>query len=673
MADVTRKIGTNIWYNETKGVFYSDLPIGEFSVAAYGGVNEAYYAIGRAKAVHLQKKTGKSYVAVQRQYAAEAEYLGLSDPQPAITADVMREDKRVQRGRVAVDQMLQPLQSVTYFYEKPKKFESAPLTFSLEEAVELGLITREEAHQRREAGFTEAYSRWLKDPRAQQQYHKRREAHFSEQYEKILEAAGGREVHFDPKIGGYFWFIEEEPKKGKGIPGPGMGAREGSLGDVLQQAGAKLLDVEEGFFKSLTQPGREIIKEWDKESKELISKQNLVGGIWPYLGARGAQAVYGIFDALTFPIRPKKWGEAIGGLMSLGTSKAARAELGRYVAEDPFRFSVDIGSAVAGGYLFGKVASKVLDATLGPQKGVKEYVSVDTQIVRPRKITTRTPSRVKPRVIKDPSKVLHQKFKGWDRLPVDIEKSASEWFAGKLLGGRAADVLIQEPTRYIYKPRIDTVYGFKKVLAMKPRVIKSSYFVPSTRLMKDFYTVLHPAKDILPSFFAGLGGLSRVVTYPFDLAKIQPPTQKLEQAFKMKDFSITQPKLKEVSASFPQKTKITPIVDLTQWISQPTKITQVVVQDITQDVVQKITPIQIIDPIVIPPPKPPTQKTPQKPPPVPTYWLPSLVSGTGKPSDVMDFVFGAPKKRKGQKQLYTGEQRRFLEADVKKILKRMGF
>lgn len=109
------------------------------------------------------------------------------------------------------------------------------------------------------------------------------------------------------------------------------------------------------------------------------------------------------------------------------------------------------------------------------------------------------------------------------------------------------------------------------------------------------------------------------------------------------------------------------------------KITPVVVPDITPIVVPKITPIVVptITPVVVPkiipviiPQITPIEDLVQKPP--PTFGFPSLISGIGKRANVMDFVFG-PAKRKGQKQLYTGEQRRFLEADVKKILKRMGF
>jgi len=271
------------------------------------------------------------------------------------------EEKLAESGPVDVNVMLQEAEGETVYGPLSSELvEQEPQSISLEEAVDRGLITDVEAQQRIESGYTVAVDKAMKDPFGVVSRHQRVESWHTAELGKILEKAEGAPVHFDPETGGYYYtqpVTTEAPRPG--IPGPGMGAREGSVGYKLQQAGSKLLSAEERFFTGLTDPGKDIVKQLEGKSKDLISEQKTVAGLGPYLGARATQAVYGVFEGLTFAVRPVKWGEAMAGVGALATSKVSRAELGRYIAEDPLRFSVDIGAAVVGGKLFGKVVSRV--------------------------------------------------------------------------------------------------------------------------------------------------------------------------------------------------------------------------------------------------------------------------------------------------------------------------
>jgi len=134
-----------------------------------------------------------------------------------------------------------------------------------------------------------------------------------------------------------------------------------------------------------------------------------------------------------------------------------------------------------------------------------------------------------------------------------------------------------------------------------------------------------------------------------------------------------------------QEPKITDILDVKSISGQD--ITPITIPDITlkispieiPNILPVVTPIitpivtPIITPVITPVITPiitQLEETTTRPP--STFGFPSLIPSTGKPMDVMDFVFGSQKKR-GGKQVFTGEPRQYLKADVKKILKRMGF
>jgi len=370
------------------------------------------------------------------------------------------------------------------------QYYRAPETVTLEEAVEQGLITEERAH-------------------------KIREAHFTEQYSKILEEAEGKPIHFDPETGGYYWEVPQEepppPTEPKVPMGPGRGPRLGSIGYRIAQPFQRGMEAFETKITAMTMPLVEFGKSQQDKSLLLFEEGKPLKGFGAYMAGVTGYTAHAFVEGLTFPIRPIRWGETISGVTSLITDAEAQKQFRRTIAKDPFTFAMRVGGGVAGGYTFGKITSKILDVTLGKPKGTKEFITYEKQVKVPRRVTTTTTKRVL-KVQKDPTKVHYQKFRGWDKLSRDIDKSASEWFAGKQLGGRASTILEHDPMRYIYRPRIETITGFRKV--MEKTITKSTRTALSTRTMMDFYSVIKAPKDILPSALGLLGGVSTLKAPP---------------------------------------------------------------------------------------------------------------------------------------------------------------
>jgi len=77
------------------------------------------------------------------------------------------------------------------------------------------------------------------------------------------------------------------------------------------------------------------------------------------------------------------------------------------------------------------------------------------------------------------------------------------------MGKRASLILEHDPTRYIYKPNIETFYGFKKILLKTPmaKTLKSSVS-STTRMMSDFYSIVTPGRSLSLWPFMSTGGLS---------------------------------------------------------------------------------------------------------------------------------------------------------------------
>lgn len=201
------------------------------------------------------------------------------------------------------------------------------------------------------------------DPRYQKEVHRQRETHFTAEYGKIQEAAGDRELHFDPKTGGYYWFEEAEPQGRDLPPGPGRGPREGAPGYGPTKWFSNVLATTEEEFQKISEPLRLKSAELDVQATRKIQEGDPVAGLFPYMGARVMQAGAGVYGGVTFALRPVKWGESISGVVSIATSLkkpgGAAHQTAQWIAQDPFRAAVEVGSTYVGAKLFGKIDTKI--------------------------------------------------------------------------------------------------------------------------------------------------------------------------------------------------------------------------------------------------------------------------------------------------------------------------
>jgi hypothetical protein len=476
-----------------------------------------------------------------------------------------------QRRYTAPPQDVELIESYTVrriLREDPAPQITTTRMLTLEQAVSGGYLPLVKAEQIREAAYTKAHTQWIESPARQREADLR----FQEQYADILERAQGQPVYYDPEADRYYWFEKTETTK-ELLEVPEWsrfrGAKPDSPAYNIQQGSIKIFQEMEKGFTGLTAPIEKQIAERETASLQLAAEGKPWAGFGAYAASVGAYTLYSAFEAFTFPVRPIRVGETISGVVALATTAEARRQLIGTIAKDPFKVAAGVAGGLAGGYAFGRVASKAADVTLGKPQPIKEYVTAERITARPRKVTTT--KRVKGKQIvltKDPTKVLRTKLTGWDKIPVDEDlgtgflarhkvdvggawpKSGVKGFGAESMGGRAALFQEVKPTRIIYKPRIEVIYGTKRAMRIVPQIQKTTRIVSGFVKVPEFKTILRPVQDLTPAIFTGLGGATRVIPIQAPIQidyAISPTRTELEQAVKLKQINVAHPKYETVT------------------------------------------------------------------------------------------------------------------------------
>lgn len=394
---------------------------------------------------------------------------------------------------------------------------------------------------------------------------KEREAEYQRQYAAVLKLAKGQPVTFDPKTQTFSWFEVQEPELLLDAPewSRYRGAKPGSFAHEIQQKTSAIFQDMETGFRGLTKPLEKNIAERETKSLELAAKGKPWAGFGAYMASVGSYALYTGFEAFTFPLRPIRVAETVSGVVALATVAEARKQFVRTVAKDPFKFAVGVGGSVAGGYAFGRAASKVADVTIGKPKPIKEYVTTERTITRPRTITKTV--KTKAVIVKDSDKVLRTRVTGWDKIPVEEElgtgflarhqvRTGGKWPKSGVKGfgmeTTGHDVILTprqvfKPTGYVYKPRVETTYGFKKVSV--PQVVRITRPSIVSRVVPQFNVVTKTVKDLTPGIFAKLGAATGVIPISHEYSPLEPTREKLTQAVKLKDIQIAHPRYEQLT------------------------------------------------------------------------------------------------------------------------------
>jgi len=197
------------------------------------------------------------------------------------------------------------------------------VTYSLKEALSLGLITSEDAHRRREAGFTEAYVQWQRDPLT----FRMREAAFSDWWEREGRfQALAKRVEYGVQVGLY------TSSAIMSLPMSFVLAA-GELDEIMGAPSTRLREAQTYLSTIAT---------------EAKGKGDSLTTILSSTGSRVAGIGASTYDILTFKARPMLW----MGLGSLALSPKVREEVWQSIQEDPLQFGLEMG---VGGYTAGKI------------------------------------------------------------------------------------------------------------------------------------------------------------------------------------------------------------------------------------------------------------------------------------------------------------------------------
>ena len=217
-------------------------------------------------------------------------------------------------------------------------FKTQPLSVKQEERIG-------EAEQR-------SFEQWLETP----QGIRYQNADFTNAYDAYLKAQRGDVERFT-KMQEY-----ESQRAGRPIPGPGLGAAPGSIGEQVQKNTSNLLNVLEKPFSDVESTIWSASSKLEAESK---TNENPILARVAYEGFKVATFSAGVFTGATLPLRPLKIGEtaagiAIGGAQFLSNPVESTKYAWSQFAANPVKTVVYIGGLAA--------APAFLDVTY---KGVK--------------------------------------------------------------------------------------------------------------------------------------------------------------------------------------------------------------------------------------------------------------------------------------------------------------
>ncbi len=256
------------------------------------------------------------------------------------------------------------------------------------------------------------------------------------------------------------------------------------------------------------------------------------------------RAGVGFYDAVTTPIRPTLARETVivtAGIVAGGPIRTAAI---KEFKTDPGGFAAETAGGIAGGYTLGKGFKKVFDR--GP---TKTFETFDRPITTMTKRKVRTPTRIRKTVR---GKRLYSQITGMEPIQV-LDDSASTWFASKRVGG---DLILEpprvgQPTKTVYKPRVETVYGVKRIT----RTVDKISYVPKygTRAIQDFRAIITPGRSQSLTPFA-ISGLATSLRGP-----IQATEVKVDLGTRQKTGGIMKPEIApEYYRAYRERDRFTP-------------------------------------------------------------------------------------------------------------------